>query len=282
MTGYVDYVDANILRGWAWNATKPKCRITVDVFFRGVFLGRTRTGVLRTDLRDYHGMGDGCHGFLFHFPPDAPNPHLEPSQLKITTCAPERIALINLADETRADKVYQDERSLQTFFGPLLSGVDRLAICATSRDPGQRRLIDQICAQASGSQASAFAEHLALKYSRPGPNADAPKFWSWYLSHYCLEKGPVLAPLSVVDIKFLSGPSKRYIVAAQLIKDEAKQGKSNRYDWAISGSHRLYVEDSLVDYKTIHRLREVPLLSRAKPFALSYFLLRFSSETRLL
>ncbi len=283
LTGYVDYVDANIVRGWAWNAATPKCRLTLDVFFRGVFLGRSRTGILRPDLRDDHGMADGCHGFLFHFPPDVKNCHLEMCHLKVTTSAPERVALMILADKERASAIYPDETDVRTFFGPLLKRIDQLSSEATNHKSDTRRpLVDRICAQALGLKASAFVEHLALKYSRPGPSVEPDKFWSWYLGHYCVERGPALAPLSAVDISLLIGPDQRHSIAARLCEPAPKRGNSGRYDWAIEGSRRLYVEDCLVDPETVTNLRNVPRWSRAQPFPLSFFLRRLLSESAML
>ncbi len=283
LNGYVDYIDANLLRGWAWNAATPNCRLTLDIFFRGIFLGQTRTGILRLDLRDDHGMADGCHGFLFHFPPDVQDCHLEPSQLRCATSAPERVPLIILANEARATEVCSDEPNVRTFFGPLLSNIDRLATGASNQDPDRRRpLIDQICAQVPGLKASAFAEHLALKYSRPGPSAEPYSFWSWYLTHYCLEKGPALAPLAAVDMNWLIGPDKRNSVAAKLCEPIPERRGSSQSDWAISGSRRLYVEDCLVTLEMVRDLRDVPLWSRSQKFPLSYFLRQLVFNNALL
>jgi hypothetical protein len=65
--GYLDRVDYDAIRGWAWNADQPNSPIKVDVYCDGVSLATIVADDFRLDLVEA-GKGNGCHAFVFPVP----------------------------------------------------------------------------------------------------------------------------------------------------------------------------------------------------------------------
>lgn len=64
--GYLEYVQAFRVYGWAFDADHPTHCLTVEIHSGDLVLGRTRADVFREDLLQ-GAMGDGRHGFVFDF-----------------------------------------------------------------------------------------------------------------------------------------------------------------------------------------------------------------------
>ena len=62
--GLVDNATADRLYGWAWDATHPGFRVTLELRLSGETVATTTADHARPDLAR-HGIGDGCHAFEF-------------------------------------------------------------------------------------------------------------------------------------------------------------------------------------------------------------------------
>jgi hypothetical protein len=279
LAGYVDHFDKHVVRGWAWDAAEPVGRIQLDVFVRGIFLGQTRTGILRPDLL-HLGLGDGRHGFLFHIPENARQTGVEQSHLSVITSAPERIVLAmpGGAHGTEHPVAFERQNDVNAFFAPLLEAIGFWPNPQSNmpHQGGRRRQIDSICDSSANSTISAFTTHIAQKYERAGPADDAAGFWTWYLGDYASEKGLLRAPLSVADIQTLITCDSRGLSrSANLFAANRPQRSSrlqNHYWWAVEESRRLFVEDCLVDAASVNVLQRISPIARLTSFPLSRFM----------
>ncbi len=66
--GYVEHLTCTEGRGWAWNARRPKERLTVVAVAEGRIVGRAVCDQFRKDLLEW-GKGDGAYGFTIKFDP---------------------------------------------------------------------------------------------------------------------------------------------------------------------------------------------------------------------
>ena len=73
LTGYVDAVSEGHVRGWAYDRTRPRQRLALDIYVAGHRVGITRAGLFRQDLANA-GIGDGYCGFDFELPDKSVGP----------------------------------------------------------------------------------------------------------------------------------------------------------------------------------------------------------------
>lgn len=67
LSGRVETIVEGVLRGWAWDASRPGLRLDVTLLADGRPIGTVRADRARGDLRR-NGIGDGLHGFEFRLP----------------------------------------------------------------------------------------------------------------------------------------------------------------------------------------------------------------------
>jgi hypothetical protein len=65
----IDNATADRLYGWAWNASEPDKRLTVELRLADKAVASTTADLARPDLAD-NGIGDGCHAFEFPLRPE--------------------------------------------------------------------------------------------------------------------------------------------------------------------------------------------------------------------
>jgi glycosyltransferase involved in cell wall biosynthesis len=65
--GYQETLDDFVVRGWAWDSTRPDTPIEIDIFDGDLKLATVTADTFRTDLRDA-GKGRGCHAFMYRLP----------------------------------------------------------------------------------------------------------------------------------------------------------------------------------------------------------------------
>ena len=249
LKGRVDYVADRIMCGWAWLPTKPNDRLSLDIFYRGIFLGQTSTGRFRPDLAAI-GYGDGRHGFLFHLPEDWPEQDVVIEDFCVATSGPLRIEL-----ETKSAVSGALSTDVVSFFGPYLAHLGSSADSTDLSDVGDRAAIERMCK--SGTISSAFVSHLAHKYDQP--LSDTAALWAWYLGDYATQHGDVRTPLSAEDLNILGkedGHSCPF-VASLFQGSPVHSDVERRYHWAIEESRRLFVEDCLVPPRDVDALRDL-------------------------
>ena len=206
--GHIDHVSHGVVRGWAWDPRYPKDRLELDVFYRGLFLGRVATGRFRSDLADLK-IGDGRHAFAFHLPTDVPR-DIDARRVRVATAGPApRVTLAPPGD--RADGLDDSELpspDVRAMLGPYLASLQIAVDAPEKRIVGTRSRIATICARDLGFEASAFVVHVARKHERAELRSSDPSaLWHWYIEIYAVERGPRLAPLSREDIEaFLENP----------------------------------------------------------------------------
>jgi len=66
--GYLDSDDSEVVAGWAWNASRPDERISVDIYDSDKLIATVPADIFGKDLLDA-GIGDGGHRFAFVSPP---------------------------------------------------------------------------------------------------------------------------------------------------------------------------------------------------------------------
>lgn len=102
MRGKIEWAEAGVLRGWAWDEQVPDRKLDLEVHINGSLAGVAQASQFRGDLRAA-GIGDGHHGFEFVVPvswrdgkehvvvlrlPDAPDAIVcKPAQLSFGTQA---------------------------------------------------------------------------------------------------------------------------------------------------------------------------------------------------
>jgi hypothetical protein len=62
--GYVDSAQGGRITGWAWNRSRPRQRLDVEIYAAGTLLGSARADLFRDDLLRSK-IGDGRYGFAF-------------------------------------------------------------------------------------------------------------------------------------------------------------------------------------------------------------------------
>ncbi|HWB49091.1 MAG TPA: Hint domain-containing protein [Stellaceae bacterium] len=67
LRGYVDLVDHNRIKGWAFDPAEPEAAVTVAVLANGLVIARLVADRYREDL-EQAGIGDGYHGFDWNIP----------------------------------------------------------------------------------------------------------------------------------------------------------------------------------------------------------------------
>ena len=182
--GHVDHISDGIVRGWAWDSDRPRTRLQLDVFYRGIFLGRVSTGRFRRDLAEQH-IGDGRHAFVFHLPSDVPK-DFDVEDVCVATTGPDERHTLNLPDHVAQGR--DESRQLSADIGEML-GSYLTSLRDTAADPadgtrvaGRRDRIATICAKDAEIDASAFVAHVARKHERPELRADDPAaLWRWYV-----------------------------------------------------------------------------------------------------
>ena len=65
----IDNATADRLYGWAWNASEPDKRLTIELRLADKAVASTTADLARPDLAD-NGIGDGCHAFEFPLRPE--------------------------------------------------------------------------------------------------------------------------------------------------------------------------------------------------------------------
>ena len=72
LIGFLDVCSRDRLVGWAAREGRPGEIVTISVFVDDSEVGRVRCDVLRKDLAEAGGFGDGAHGFNYAFDPPLP------------------------------------------------------------------------------------------------------------------------------------------------------------------------------------------------------------------
>ena len=67
LRGYIDGAQAGRIHGWAWDRSRPRRRLDVEILSAGAPLGLARADGFREDLAA-SGVGDGRYGFSFELP----------------------------------------------------------------------------------------------------------------------------------------------------------------------------------------------------------------------
>jgi hypothetical protein len=62
--GYVDSTHGGRIAGWAWDRSRPRQRLDVEIYAAGTLLGSARADLFRDDLL-HSKIGDGRYGFTF-------------------------------------------------------------------------------------------------------------------------------------------------------------------------------------------------------------------------
>jgi hypothetical protein len=83
LTGYLDAVSDGYARGWAYDRTRPRKRLALEVYAAGDRLGVSRAELFRRDLAEA-GIGDGRFGFEFQLPDKNVNPETISIKVKQT------------------------------------------------------------------------------------------------------------------------------------------------------------------------------------------------------
>ena len=73
LTGYIDAVSEGHVRGWAYDRTRPRQRLALDIYVAHHRVGVARAGLFRQDLANA-GIGDGYCGFTFELPDKSVSP----------------------------------------------------------------------------------------------------------------------------------------------------------------------------------------------------------------
>jgi autotransporter passenger strand-loop-strand repeat protein len=69
LKGYIDFVNAERVGGWAQNPDYPEAPVCLDISVGGALIGQTLANLNRGDLA-FAGLGSGRHGFMFALPPN--------------------------------------------------------------------------------------------------------------------------------------------------------------------------------------------------------------------
>lgn len=110
--GNLDSVDGNSVNGWIMNERAPGEALEVEIFQRGVLLGKTLAGEFRPDLLAA-GIGSGNYGFSFQHPGQDP---LLPAEIEVRanghtlTCVPPKPAQLTPPAYPLSLYVYPDGR----------------------------------------------------------------------------------------------------------------------------------------------------------------------------
>jgi hypothetical protein len=83
LTGYLDAVSEGYARGWAYDRTRPRKRLALEVYAAGDRVGVSRAELFRQDLARA-GIGDGRFGFEFQLPDKNVNPETISVKVKQT------------------------------------------------------------------------------------------------------------------------------------------------------------------------------------------------------
>ena len=282
--GHVDHISDGIIRGWAWDPERPKFRLELDVFYRGIFLGQVSTGRFRRDLAE-HSIGDGRHAFVFHLPSDVPA-DVDVEKLCVATAGPEHRHALNLPGHLARDRSHLLAPDLREMLGSYLASLQ-----AADDGPaqgkwvvGKRGRIATICAKDVDVDASAFVVHVARKHERPELQAQDPaELWRWYVGAYAVEHGPRLAPLSREDLEILRGRVGRRAPLRDCLEAGIRdRGIARSYALAVDASRRVFMEDCLIDARDIRKLRRTRIVDAFQAFPLSRFMTLLRHRTAVL
>ncbi len=73
LRGHVDLVTHQLITGWAADDAQPDSPVDVSIFCNGRKIAQVTCDVLRSDLQNQEGFGDGRHAFSFKPPPELPS-----------------------------------------------------------------------------------------------------------------------------------------------------------------------------------------------------------------
>ena len=277
IAGHVDAAREGVLYGWAWRADAPDCRLLVDIFVEGRFVGQALAHLDRPDLRDA-GIGDGRYGFEL-LVGDRLTSDLRGVRA-FALAGRRRVELMSPASRRETTSIGDPQDYLRATFAGLLAR-DGCEASPPARAPQSAHpRWERLLAPSAPGGPTNYIAHIA---HREGIASDSDKgrLLRDYLLRYGRRRGRMRAPLSAGDIAYLTaGPNGDAPLAPG--RAQALLGRGARNDdlaavcaWAIYDSASLGVEDCLVPASHRRALATPDSASESMTAPLSPFMRRF-------